>query len=117
MPFDIGKKTLFLILLTALILTGCFFGGHILAQGLYRPASPVDYHGFLKNLETAVWVVFAAIVVICFVVAGILLLTAGGDAEKLQKARSALYWGITGVIVGILAYSILAIIGLALGIS
>ena len=111
-----GKKTSFLISLTALVLAGCFLGSFALA-GLYRPASPVDYHSFLQNLETAVWVIFAAIVVICFVIAGILFLVSDGDPEKVHKARSALIWGVAGVVVGIVAYSILAIVGLALGIS
>jgi len=61
-------------------------------------------------IEHALWIVFGAIAVICFVVAGILFLTAGGQPEKVQSARSAFIWGIAGVVVGILAYSIIAIV-------
>jgi hypothetical protein len=62
------------------------------------------------KIEAAVWTIFGLIAVICFVVAGILFLTAGGVPEKVQAARSAFLWGVAGVIVGILAYSIIAIV-------
>jgi hypothetical protein len=61
-------------------------------------------------IEKAVALVFSAIAVICFVVAGILFLTAGGAPEKVQSARSAFIWGIAGVVVGIMAFSIIAIV-------
>jgi len=95
---------LFSILLSAVILPSLAF-----AQ-LYRPASPYSLAGILKSAESAVWIIFTGIVVICFVVAGILLLTAQGQPEKLQAAKSAVIWGLAGIVVGILAYSILAIV-------
>lgn len=68
----------------------------------------------INQIETIMWMVFGGIAVIMFVVAGIMFLTAQGQPEKVQTARSALIWGIAGVVVGILAYSILSIIGTAL---
>jgi len=62
-----------------------------------------------------IWVVFTVIAIICFVIAGILFLTSGGDPEKIVKARSALIWGVAGIVVGILAYTIIAVIRGALG--
>ena len=64
----------------------------------------------VASIERALWIVFGAIAVICFVMAGILFLTAGGAPEKVQAARSAFIWGVAGVIVGIVAYSIIAIV-------
>lgn len=64
----------------------------------------------VSSLENLIWIVFGLIVVIAFVTAGILFLTSSGQAEKIQTARSAFLWGVAGVIVGILAYSIVAII-------
>jgi hypothetical protein len=66
-------------------------------------------------IEHALWIVFGGIAVICFVVAGILFLTAGGAPEKVTAARSAFIWGIAGVVVGILAYSIVAIVTSVMG--
>ena len=68
--------------------------------------------GSLVNaIENAAGLVFGCIAVICFVVAGILFLTAGGAPEKIQAARSAFLWGVAGVVVGIIAFSIIAIVG------
>ena len=65
----------------------------------------------IKALENAAGLVFGAIAVIMFIIAGIYFLTAGGEPEKVQKARSAFLWGIAGVVVGILAFSIIAVVG------
>ena len=65
----------------------------------------------IHDIENAAGLVFGAIAVICFIVAGILFLTAGGVPEKVQAARSAFVWGIAGVVVGILAFSIIAVVG------
>ena len=64
----------------------------------------------VNAVERAVWVIFGLIAVIAFVTAGILFLTAGGQPEKVVAARSAFIWGIVGVVVGIIAYSIILII-------
>ena len=64
--------------------------------------------GYIENL---VWMLFGLIAVVSFLMAGILLLTAGGQPEKIQAARSAFIWGVAGVVVGILAFSILSIVG------
>ena len=68
----------------------------------------------IHSIENAAGLVFGAIAVICFLVAGILFLTAGGVPEKVQAARSAFIWGIAGVVVGILAFSIIAVISSAI---
>lgn len=69
----------------------------------------------VANIERAVWIVFGLIAVIAFVTAGILFLTAGGQPEKVQAARSAFIWGVAGVVVGIIAYSIIAIVSSIMG--
>lgn len=59
----------------------------------------------------ALWVVFGGISVICFLYSGILFLTAQGEPGKISTAKSSFLWGIVGVAVGILAYSIITIVG------
>ena len=71
--------------------------------------------GLINSLLGTLWVIFAGIAVVCFVISGILFLTAGGQAEKITAARSAFIWGIAGVVVGIIAYSIITIVGNILG--
>ena len=65
----------------------------------------------IHDVENAAGLVFGCIAVICFLLAGILFLTAGGAPEKVQAARSAFLWGVAGVVVGIIAFSIIAIVG------
>jgi hypothetical protein len=64
----------------------------------------------VSTLESALWTIFGAVAVVMFVVAGILFLTASGDPEKIKSARNAAIWGVAGVVVGIMAYSIIEIV-------
>lgn len=62
-----------------------------------------------------VWVAFTILAVVCFVIAGILFLTSGGDPDKVKNARNAFLWGVAGIVVGVVAYTIIAIVRGALG--
>jgi hypothetical protein len=64
----------------------------------------------VTKIESFMWIVFGGLAVIMFVVSGILFLVAQGDPEKVQTARASFIWGIVGVVVAIVAYSIIAII-------
>ncbi len=66
-------------------------------------------------IANVMWVVFVGITVICFVIAGILFLTAFGDQAKITQARSAFLWGVVGVIVAIVAFSIIKLTCKVLG--
>jgi NAD/NADP transhydrogenase beta subunit len=46
-----------------------------------------------------------------FIVAGILFLTSMGDPGKLATARAAVIWAVVGVVVAIIAFSIINIVG------
>jgi hypothetical protein len=84
-----------------------------ITTGLYCDfGSKYDYSitGILTDILNNLWIIFTAIAVIMFVIAGILFLTASGAPEKLTQARSALIWGVVGIVVAIIAYSIIAII-------
>jgi len=70
----------------------------------------------LGNLKTALWGAFTILAVICFMWAGILFLTSSGDPEKMRRAKNALIYGIVGVVVAILGYSIVGIIKTAFGL-
>jgi hypothetical protein len=71
----------------------------------------------ITKIESIIWTVFGLIAVIAFVTAGILFLTAQGQPDKVTTARTAFIWGVVGVAVGILAYSIVAIVGSGLGVG
>jgi uncharacterized membrane protein YjfL (UPF0719 family) len=44
------------------------------------------------------------------VIAGMLFLSARGDAEKIKTAKGAFLWGVVGIVVAILAYSMINIL-------
>jgi len=100
----INKKILFIILLGVILLPTI-----ILAQ-LRDYGGGTSLSGMVSGLERAAWIIFGLIVVVCFVAAGVIFLTAQGQPDKIKTAQSAVIWGVVGVIVGILAYSIMAII-------
>ncbi len=74
------------------------------------PGQIGSIESLVEVIERFVWVVFGLIVTISFIIAAVLFLTAGGDPDKVVKARTAFLWGVAGVVVGILAFSILKII-------
>ena len=63
-----------------------------------------------NKIGTAAWAVFAMIALIAFIIAGILFLTAAGQPEKIAQARTAFLWGVAGIVVGVVAYSIIGIV-------
>ena len=64
----------------------------------------------INSIQSLMWMAFGGIAVIMFVIAGIKFLTAGGEPEKVQEARGAFMWGVIGIVVGIVAYSIVAVV-------
>jgi hypothetical protein len=76
-----------------------------------QPNANITSLGRLVDIvKNVLWIVFGLLVVIAFVTAGMLFLFAGGQPEKVVAARSAAIWGVVGVVVGIVAYSIVRII-------
>jgi len=86
-----------------------------LSQGVEQPTTIGTLPDLVGKIETTIWIVFGLVALIMFVIAGILFLTAAGSPEKVQAARSAAIWGVVGVVVGILAYSIVTIVNSFLG--
>lgn len=66
-----------------------------------------DLEAIIKNILGWVLVLAAMIAVIYLVYGGILYITAGGDAEKATKGRTALINAIIGIIIIVLAFTIL----------
>ena len=63
----------------------------------------------IDRLKPVIWTVFGFIALLCFVYAGIMFLTAGGNPDKVGAARKAFLYGVVGIVVGIIAYGIVAI--------
>ncbi len=76
------------------------------------PGAPciTSFNVVLVNILRFVWVIFTVIAVICFVVSGVLFLTAQGDPAKIKIARTSVIWGTAGIVIGIVAFSVIRII-------
>ena len=62
-----------------------------------------------------IWPIFAGFAVIMFLVAAFMFLTSAGDPAKVATARQAVLWGVVGVVVGLIAFSIPLIVRQTLG--
>lgn len=84
----------------------------IMAQvGAPQPGGgPGTLEGIGQKIANAAWVIFTIVAVVMFVIAGILFLTAMGNPEKIVQARNAFLWGVVGVVVAVIAFSITTII-------
>jgi len=71
---------------------------------------PTSVQALMNSITNLVGLVFGAIAVVMFVVSGIYFLTSAGQPEKVEAARRALIWGVAGVVVGLIAFSIISII-------
>ena len=104
-----------MILLLPLVAVGSAVDTSVNISDGFGRANSYSLTTVLTSILNALWIVFSAIAVILFVIAGILFLTASGAPEKLSTARSALIWGVVGVAVAIIAYSIITIVSGVLG--
>ena len=98
-----NKKALFLILLAVLLLP-------------FAASAQVTLGGMAKADAEQVVIVATWIVVIMWVVTGIMFLTAGGEAGKINTAKTALFAAVGGTILVILANSSVAIVKNSFGI-
>ncbi len=71
--------------------------------------------GFINSLISILWPLFLGFAVMMFIIAGFLFLTANGNASKIDTAKKAVIWGVIGVAVGILAFSIPFMVAMLLG--
>lgn len=65
--------------------------------------------GLLNTVIRWMWAIAAFVVVIFFLYAGFLFVTAGGNDDQINKAKGIVKWGLIGVVVMILAGSVMAV--------
>jgi len=71
--------------------------------------------GIVNIVLNFLWPLFIGFAVIMFLIAGFMFLVAQGDPGKIETARNSLIWGIAGIAVGVLAFSIPFIVRNTLG--
>ncbi len=58
----------------------------------------------ISNIMNWLLAILGFVAVIGFVIAGIMYLTAGGDAENQKKAKNQMLWSIQGVVVALIGW-------------
>ena len=71
--------------------------------------------GLVDIIFSILWPVFIAFAIIMFLLAAFGFFTAQGDPEKVANARNFVLWGVVGVVVALLAFSIPFIVRNTLG--
>jgi len=76
-----------------------------------NPNLDISVVNILNAIFNILWPIVVAIVILSFIYAGILFVTAHGDPTKISKGKSAVLWGIAGIVVIILSVSAITIVG------
>ncbi len=101
------KKVLIALTLASLLVLPVIT---LAASPVQPPEGGLTKDSLRTNLLSFIWWLFGILALICFVIAGILFLTAGGSAEKIAQAKTAVIYGVVGVAIAIIGYSIVAIV-------
>lgn len=74
------------------------------------PAGALNLTTIFTAILNLLWVIFIGLAVIMFLVAGFQFVTAQGEPSELKKARDSMIWGVVGIIAGVVAFSLPAIV-------
>lgn len=102
------SKIIVSMLLLAVALTPVLASAAIPAQ---PTANISDLNSLYDKIGALLWQIVAIIALVLFVIAGITFMTAQGDPTKVAAARQFVLWGVVGIVVAVLAYSIVTIAG------
>lgn len=82
-------------------------------SGTNLPAAPI--YEIIRNVMLWLLGLLGFFAVIGFVISGIMYLVAAGDEENQKKAKKAMFYSITGVIVGLVGLVVLVAVERLLG--
>lgn len=103
------SKIIISLLFLAFLVTPVLASAQIPARPNVSGLSDLD--SLYTKIGDLLWQIVAIVALVLFVIAGIMFMTAQGDPTKVATARQFVIWGVVGVVVAALAYSIVAIIG------
>jgi hypothetical protein len=109
----INKKIVYPIISAVLLFSASF----VFAEVKLDP--PIKFTDFGKlitdGIIPAVTAIIGALSTVMFIVAGILFLTSAGSPEKMNKAKTALYYAIAGTAIALAASAIAGFIQSVVG--
>lgn len=80
-----------------------------------NPAPGLSVNDLVDIVFSIIWPIAVAFFIIMFIIASFQFFTAQGDSAKIAQARQSVIWGIVGVVVALLAFSIPFIVRNTLG--
>ncbi|MCX6724285.1 MAG: hypothetical protein NT155_03910 [Candidatus Staskawiczbacteria bacterium] len=99
-----AKKTLFLILLAAVLVLPFSASAQVTIQGMVSAAVQTTFY------------IASGVIVILWIITGLLFLTAQGAPEKLKSAKTSLIAAVAGTVLVIVAGSAISLVGSAFGL-
>ena len=69
----------------------------------------------INTILNFIWPIFIGFSVIMFIIAGFYFISAQGEPEGVAKARQFLIWGVVGIAVGVIAFTIPYVVQNAFG--
>ena len=73
---------------------------------LPNPAPGLNINELVDVVFNILWPIAVAFFIIMFVLAAFIFISGQGEPAKIQQARQAVIWGVVGVVVALLAWSI-----------
>lgn len=71
-----------------------------------EPIGGLSIGGLIDVVFGIIWPIFVAFAIVMFIIAAFLFFTAQGDPEKVAQARQFVIWGVVGIVVAVIAFSI-----------
>jgi hypothetical protein len=116
-------KDIYKIILTGIMgmMFFAFFGISVMAANggvtFDNPLADDDIVSILNKIWKFLYILALALVPLIAIIAGFMFLTAGGEPEKIRKARNLLLWMAVGVVIILLAGGIVKVIKMILGVE
>ena len=107
-----NAKVLIFFLLVILILG---IGSQCLAITIPNPIKAETISELIKDIADLIFWVALAIVPFMIIIGGIMFIIAGGDPQKVGRAKSLLFWSAIGLAILLLAQAIAAVIETIIG--
>lgn len=70
------------------------------------PIMDLSISGLIDVVFGIIWPIFIAFSIVMFIIAAFLFFTAQGDPDKVAQARQFVIWGVVGIVVAVIAFSI-----------
>lgn len=70
------------------------------------PGQVANFNIIINGILNLIWPIFIGFAVIMFIVAGFFFIKAQGEPDELKTARDFLIWGVVGVAVAVMAFTI-----------